>query len=56
MATLYGHVDQSVLPTELGGCGPPYHVQSWAKELIGDESFSFGDKQIYWPDHCQGIK
>ena len=36
--------------------GPPYQLQSWAKQLIGDEAFSFGDKQIYWPDHCTGIK
>ena len=57
LALLYAHVPQEVLPAELGGDGPPYHMQSWAHQLIGkDENFSFGEKQIYWPDHGCGIK
>ena len=56
LATLYGHVCQEILPAELGGPEPSYHIHYWAKQLIGDESFCFGDKQIYWPDHCPAIK
>ena len=56
LATLYGHVCQEILPAELGGPEPSYHTHYWAKQLIGDESFCFGDKQIYWPDHCPAIK
>ncbi|KAI0207689.1 Clavesin-2 [Lamellibrachia satsuma] len=57
LALLYAHVQREVLPAELGGDGPPYHMQSWAHQLIGkDENFSFGEKQIYWPDHSCGIK
>ncbi|XP_048781095.2 clavesin-2-like isoform X2 [Ostrea edulis] len=43
---------KEALPAELGGTLPEHNIMTWAKELIGDESFSFGDKQIYWPDHC----
>ena len=57
LALLYDHVEREVLPAELGGDGPPYHMQSWAHQLIGkDERFSFGEKQMYWPDHGSGIK
>ncbi|KAJ8322286.1 hypothetical protein KUTeg_000757 [Tegillarca granosa] len=52
LGTLHIHIHKEVLPAELGGMQPPYNIESWARELIGDESFSFGDKQIYWPDHC----
>lgn len=56
LGTLHSHVPQDALSAELGGLGPPYHMQSWGKQLIGDEAFSYGEKQIYWPDHCAGIK
>ncbi|XP_021376060.1 clavesin-2-like isoform X1 [Mizuhopecten yessoensis] len=51
LGTLHVHIHKEVLPAELGGTLPPYNNLLWAKELIGDESFSFGDKQIYWPGH-----
>ena len=56
MTTLHAFLHQDMLPAELGGSGPPYHMQTWAKELIGDEIFSFGENHIYWPDHSSGIK
>jgi len=52
LGTLHVHIHKEVLPAELGGTLPPYNNLLWAKQLIGDESFSFGDKQIYWPGHC----
>ena len=56
MAPLYSHVSEEVLPAEIGGSGPPYHIQSWAHTLIGQQGFSYSDKQIYWPSHCTAIK
>ncbi|KAK3581632.1 hypothetical protein CHS0354_018810 [Potamilus streckersoni] len=52
LGTLHNFIHKEVLPAELGGTEPPYNNQYWAKELIGDESFSFSDKHIYWPDNC----
>ncbi|KAK3088715.1 hypothetical protein FSP39_022936 [Pinctada imbricata] len=52
VGTLHFHIHKEILPTELGGTLPPYNNLQWAEQLIGDETFSFGDKQIYWPDHC----
>ena len=37
LATLYKHIDQEILPTELGGLAPPYNVKSWAHTLIGKQ-------------------
>ncbi|XP_064597766.1 clavesin-2-like [Liolophura sinensis] len=51
VATLHSHIHKEILPAELGGTEPPYNNLSWAKQLIGDETFSFGDKHIYWPNH-----
>ncbi|CAH1776262.1 unnamed protein product [Owenia fusiformis] len=56
MTTLHHQVPIEILPAELGGSQPPYNTESWAKQLIGDENFSFGDKQIYWPDLHHGMK
>ncbi|XP_076084837.1 clavesin-2-like [Mytilus galloprovincialis] len=56
LGTLHNYIHKEVLPAELGGTLPPYNNLIWAKELIGDESFSFGDKQIYWPDYCFSYK
>jgi hypothetical protein len=56
LTTLHSYIHYDILPADLGGSAPPYHMQSWAKLLIGDESFSFGEKHIYWPDHSIGIK
>ncbi|CAC5366816.1 Clavesin-2,Clavesin-1 [Mytilus coruscus] len=56
LGTLHNYIHKEVLPAELGGTLPPYNNLIWAKELIGDESFSFGDKQIYWPDYCFSSK
>lgn len=56
LTLLHSHVHEDILPAELGGSGRPYSLTSWADKLIGDESFSYGEKQIYWPEHCSGIK
>ncbi|XP_067667825.1 clavesin-2-like [Haliotis asinina] len=53
LTTLHQHINKDILPAELGGTQPPYNNQSWAKELIGDENFSFGDQHIYWPNSSQ---
>ncbi|ESO85290.1 hypothetical protein LOTGIDRAFT_179489 [Lottia gigantea] len=53
LTTLHQHISKEVLPAELGGMQPPYNNQSWARQLIGDESFSFGDQHIYWPNITQ---
>ncbi|KAL5014873.1 hypothetical protein ScPMuIL_009143 [Solemya velum] len=42
LGILHEHIHKEVLPAELGGVEPPYNNQYWAKQLIGDESFSFG--------------
>lgn len=52
LGLLHTHIHKEVLPAELGGTLPPYNNMYWAKELVGDEMFSFGDKQIYWPGTC----
>ncbi|XP_023223722.1 clavesin-2-like [Centruroides sculpturatus] len=51
MTTLHSHIHRDILPAELGGSGPPYNNEFWAKQLIGDENFSFSDKHIFWPRH-----
>lgn len=51
LTTLHAHIHREVLPAELGGSGPPYNNEYWAKQLIGDESFSYSDQQIFWPRH-----
>lgn len=51
LTTLHSHIHREILPAELGGSGPPYNNEYWAKQLIGDESFSYSDKQIFWPLH-----
>ncbi|CAI9740231.1 clavesin-2-like isoform X2 [Octopus vulgaris] len=51
LTTLHQHIHKEVLPAELGGLEPPYNNQYWAKQLVGDENFSFGDKHIYWPNY-----
>ena len=56
LGTLHNSIHKEVLPAELGGTLPPYNNLYWAKQLIGDETFSFGDKQIYWPDYCFSFK
>lgn len=52
LGLLHQFISKEVLPAELGGTLPEHNITSWAKELVGDENFSFGDKHIYWPDHC----
>ncbi|XP_062576140.1 clavesin-2-like [Saccostrea cucullata] len=52
LGTLHNFIHKEALPAELGGTLPEHNIMNWAAELIGDESFSFGDKHIYWPEHC----
>ncbi|XP_013418372.1 clavesin-2 [Lingula anatina] len=49
LGTLHNYIHKEVLPAELGGLIPPYNTESWAKELIGDEIFSYGESHIFWP-------
>ena len=49
LMTLHQQVRKEALPAELGGTQAPYNNQSWAQQLLGDETFSFGHQQIYWP-------
>ncbi|XP_074656075.1 clavesin-2-like [Tubulanus polymorphus] len=51
LTTLHSSLHRDMLPAELGGSAPPYNTESWAKELVGDETFSYGENHIYWPDH-----
>jgi len=53
LGTLHAKIHKEVLPAELGGMEPPYNNQSWARQLTGDENFSFSDKHIYWPNQTQ---
>ncbi|XP_060594965.1 clavesin-2-like [Ruditapes philippinarum] len=53
LGTLHNEIHKEALPAELGGTQPPYNNQYWAKQLIGDENFSFSDKHIYWPNQTQ---
>ncbi|KAG1677098.1 Clavesin-2 [Nymphon striatum] len=49
LTTLHNHISSDYLPAEFGGSGPPYNMQYWADQLIGnDENFSFSDKDIFW--------
>ncbi|XP_022319792.1 clavesin-2-like [Crassostrea virginica] len=52
LGLLHKYISKDVLPAELGGTLPEHNITSWAKELVGDENFSFGDKHIYWPNQC----
>lgn len=54
LGLLHQFISKEVLPAELGGTLPEHNITSWAKELVGDENFSFGDKHIYWPDRSTG--
>lgn len=49
LTTLHQQVRKEALPAELGGTQAPYNNQSWARTLLGDETFSFGHQHIYWP-------
>ncbi|KAL8578429.1 hypothetical protein ACOMHN_014928 [Nucella lapillus] len=49
LMTLHQQVRKEALPAELGGTQAPYNNQSWAHTLLGDETFSFGHRHIYWP-------
>lgn len=49
LTTLHQQVRKEALPAELGGTQAPYNNQSWARNLLGDETFSFGHQHIYWP-------
>ena len=53
LGTLHVEIHKEVLPAELGGTEPPYNNQYWAREITGDENFSFSDKHIYWPNTSQ---
>lgn len=35
LALLYRHVQPDILPAELGGNQPPYHIQSWLTHMTG---------------------
>ncbi|UYV61507.1 CLVS1 [Cordylochernes scorpioides] len=47
LTTLHAHLSREMLPAELGGSLPPYNNHYWAKQLLGD--FSFSDRHIFWP-------
>jgi hypothetical protein len=56
LTTLHAHIHRDALPADQGGSAPPYNTESWAKVLVGDDQFSYGQNHIFWPDHCSSFK
>ncbi|XP_064652168.1 clavesin-2-like [Lineus longissimus] len=56
LTTLHAHIHRDALPADQGGSAPPYNTETWAKILVGDDQFSYGQNHIFWPDHCVSFK